>query len=329
MAETMIEVQDLTKTYGDNCALDGVSFSVPRGEVVGLLGPNGAGKTTAMRIITGYLAATRGVARVGGRDVVEEPLACRRSIGYLPEGNPLYPELRTDEALSFAASLHGLRGAAKRQAVERSIDVAGLGKFRRRLLGTMSKGEKQRVGLAQALMHDPDVLILDEPTSGLDPNQQEGMRDLIRALGAEHTVVLSTHILPEVEAVCDRALIINFGALVADGPVAEIKRRQPGGASATLAVRGDEAVLRTALHALPFVHDVQVVAVPAEAGVLDVRVRINDEETRSQLEAMASAIHRSGLGLSGLDVASASLEQIFAHLTVGADDAAPTATEES
>ena len=327
MAETMIEVQDLTKTYGANRALDGVSFAVPRGQVVGLLGPNGAGKTTAMRIITGFLAPTAGEARVAGRDVVEDPLECRQRLGYLPEGNPLYPELRLDEALLFTASLHGLRGTDRRAAVDRSIDVAGLGDLRRRLLGTMSKGQKQRVGLAQALMHDPDVLILDEPTSGLDPNQQEGMRDVIRALGTEHTVVLSTHILPEVEAVCDRALIISEGKLVADGPVDEINRREAGGARARLTVRGAETAVRAALGALPFVQDILLLEAADEAGVLDIRIRVGEDAVRPQMEAIAAAIHGAGLGLSALDVSMASLEQVFADLTLGAP--AGDATEES
>ncbi len=329
MAETMIEVEHLTKTYGAKRALDSVSFSVPRGQVVGLLGPNGAGKTTAMRIITGFLAPTHGRARVADRDVVEDPLACRARLGYLPEGNPLYPDLRVEEALRFAASLHGLTGLDRREAVDRSMMVAGLTAFRRRLLGTMSKGEKQRVGLAQALMHDPDVLILDEPTSGLDPNQQEGMRELIRDLGAEHTVVLSTHILPEVEAVCDRALIINRGELVADGPVEDIKRRQAGGTRAKLVVRAAETALRDVLEALPFVADVTVETVPGESDVLAAQVQLHDADLRPQLETLAAAVHGAGLGLSGLEVETASLEQIFAHLTLGEDGASGSTTEES
>jgi len=211
MVSAMIEVQDLSKSFGSVRALGGVSFTIPRGQVVGLLGPNGAGKTTSMRILTGYLAPTTGTALIDGQDVVEEPIACQRRIGYLPEGNPLYSDLRIMEALNFSAKMHGIPGPSRRAAILETVQAAGLSGMEHRLIGTISKGFRQRVGLAQALLHKPDILILDEPTSGLDPNQQEEMRTLIRDLGREHTVILSTHILPEVEAVCDRVLIIDAG----------------------------------------------------------------------------------------------------------------------
>jgi len=320
MAQTMIEVQDLTKHFGPVQALRGVSFSVPRGQVVGLLGPNGAGKTTAMRVITGYLAPTGGTAKVDGLDVVEDPLACRRRIGYLPEGNPLYTDLRIGEALRFAARLHGMRGPEVDEAVASSLDLAGLEGTERRLVGNMSKGYRQRVGLAAALLHRPDILILDEPTSGLDPNQQEEMRSLIRQLGEERTVMLSTHILPEVEAVCDRALIISNGRLVEDGTVEEIRRKATAGPTAVLVLRGAEQAVHDAFSGLDFVSGVETEPL-ADDGTLRARVRLVGEDVeREQLEDLAAAAHARGLRLSELTRETATLEQIFADLTVGDDD---------
>lgn len=318
MTEIMIEVEGLSKDYGAVKALCGVSFSVPRGQVVGLLGPNGAGKTTAMRILTGFVAPTDGQARVAGLDVVEDTPAARRQIGYLPEGNPLYHDLRVEEALEFTASLHGLKGKARKDAAKRSSETAGLTGMSRRLVGTLSKGLKQRVGLAQALMHEPDVLVLDEPTSGLDPNQQEDMRGLIRTLGAERTVILSTHILPEVEAVCDRALIINEGRLVADGTVNDIKRQQSEGARAHLVVRGTESGIEEALGGAE--RELRIEPAAAEGGLFHVRTTLRDKDERAELEQLAQAIAGAGLGLSHLEAERASLEQIFAHLTLDAHD---------
>lgn len=320
MAQTMIEVKDLTKQFGSVQALRGVSFSVPRGQVIGLLGPNGAGKTTAMRLITGYLAPTGGTVLVDGRDVVEDPLACCRRIGYLPEGNPLYTDLTIRETLRFAARMRGLVGSDRDEAVEESIIVAGLEHMERRLIGTLSRGFRQRVGLAQALLHKPDILILDEPTSGLDPNQQEEMRGLIRRLGEEHTVMLSTHILPEVEAVCDRAMIIHLGRLVADGTVAEIKRRATGGPAVGLVLRGGEDAVRTAFEPVDFVREVHVESVPGEDGVLRVRVGLEGSLDRSHMEALAAIVSERGLGLSELRPETATLEQIFAELTADEDE---------
>jgi gliding motility-associated transport system ATP-binding protein len=320
MADTMIEVEDLRKHYGAIEALRGVSFTVPRGQVVGLLGPNGAGKSTAMRILTGYIAPTAGEARVDGHDVVEESMACRRRIGYLPEGNPLYLDLRLEEALHFAARMHGLRGAAGERAVKRSIDLAGLQGREHQLLGTLSKGYRQRAGLAQALLHDPSVLILDEPTSGLDPNQQEEMRTLIRTLGSDHTVILSTHILPEVEAVCDRVLIISEGRLCSDGTVEEIKTSSSSSPVAVVVVRGEAPRVREAIGGLDFVEEVNLEDVAGEMGVTRARVKLAGLGERAQLEALASAAHTAGLPLSELALETVSLGQIFAELTMGDEE---------
>jgi ABC-2 type transport system ATP-binding protein len=319
MANTMIEVQDLTKHFGAVQALRGVSFAVPHGQVVGLLGPNGAGKTTAMRIITGYLAPTAGAALIDGQDVVEAPISCRRRVGYLPEGNPLYTDLRVVEALDFTARMHEIPGSKRRSAVKESIRTAGLLGRERSLIGTLSKGYRQRVGLAQALLHEPDVLILDEPTSGLDPNQQEDMRGLIRRLGEEHTVILSTHILPEVEATCGRVMIIDKGRLAADGTVAEI-RRQAGSQSAVLiVVRGSSDDAVAAVSALDDVTSAKASPVEGEGAVHRLWVGVAGQADRGLLEQIARTLFERGLHISELVAETASLERVFADLTVGAD----------
>ncbi len=311
----MIEVRDLTKRYGAVEALRGVSFSVDRGKVIGLLGPNGAGKSTAMRIITGYLAPTSGSATVDGQEVIEDPVACQRKIGYLPEGNPLYLELRLDEALKFSASMHGLRGDARKSAIGDAVEAAGLTGMERRTIGTFSKGFRQRVGLAQALLHRPPILILDEPTSGLDPNQVEGMRALIRSLGEERTVVLSTHILPEVEAVCDGALIINDGELVAEGTVDEIKTQAAGGVTVHATVRANVEAARSAFASLPAVAGLDVYPSTKDTGLVDVHLNVNEAPDAALMESIAAAAFENHLPLSALGARRASLEQIFAELT--------------
>jgi ABC-2 type transport system ATP-binding protein len=219
----MIHVSHLTKYYGDYVAIRDVSFDVEQGQVVGFLGPNGAGKSTTMRILAGYLTATSGRATVAGLDVFWDPVGVRRKIGYLPESCPLYPEMRVVEYLTYRGGIKGLHGRACRLAVERVVERCWLGDVRRQLIGTLSKGYRQRVGLADAILHDPPVLILDEPTAGLDPSQIRETRGLIRDLGERHTVLLSTHILSEVEMTCDRAIIINRGRVAAAGRLDELR----------------------------------------------------------------------------------------------------------
>jgi len=310
----MIEVTDLTKRYGTLTAVRGVSFSVPKGQVVGFLGPNGAGKTTTMKILTGYLAPTSGSAYVAGMDVTADPLPVLKRVGYLPAGNPLYGELRVEESLAFAAEMHGLRGAERDAAVDRSIEAVGLGDRRRQTNGTLSTGYRQRVGLAQALLHEPDVLILDEPTSGLDPNQQQDMRQLIRDLGRERTVILSTHILPEVEAVCDRALIIHRGVLVADGRVDEIRASRRS--SVSLVLRASLEAARTGFVGLEGVEAVEVAAADGAPGY--VSVRLVGSADRDLCERAAARAIQHGFGLVRLSPETASLEEIFAELTSAA-----------
>ncbi len=212
-----IEIKNITKIYGDQRAVDDISFSVKKGEIVGFLGPNGAGKTTTMKIITSYIPATSGDAMVCEHNVVEEPEIVRRKIGYLPEHNPLYKDMYVKEYLSFVAGLHKVQNRSAK--IKELIDLTGLGREQHKKIGSLSKGFRQRVGLAQAIIHDPEVLILDEPTTGLDPNQLLEIRTLIRNLGKEKTVIFSSHIMQEVQALCDRVLIINKGRLVADDSI--------------------------------------------------------------------------------------------------------------
>ena len=216
-----IEVSQLTRMYGEQKAVDDISFSLNKGEIVGFLGPNGAGKSTTMKIITGYIRPDRGTAVVSGINVQQDPLSAKRKIGYLPESNPLYYDMYVQEYLGFVADVHGI--SRKKERVDNIINTVGLTPEKRKRTGQLSKGYKQRVGLAAALLHDPEVLVLDEPTTGLDPNQIIEIRDLIRSLGKNKTVLFSTHILQEVEAICDRVIIINKGKLVADSTLHELK----------------------------------------------------------------------------------------------------------
>ena len=227
----MIEANGLSKRYGDVVAVDDVSFSVGKGEVIGFLGPNGAGKTTTMRMLTGFVPPTDGSASVGGHDIFEDPLAARRSVGYLPETPPLYPEMSVRGYLDYVARIKDVPRRRRREQVDRALVRCGLDEVGSRVIGTLSKGFRQRVGLAQAIVHDPAVLILDEPTVGLDPLQVREIRGLIAELvapeqgAAQHTVVLSTHILPEVEAICRRVILIHEGRKVLDAPLAELTAR--------------------------------------------------------------------------------------------------------
>jgi len=221
----VIRVSNLTKYYGDYAAVRNVCFEVPKGRIVGFLGPNGAGKSTTMRILAGYLTASSGKAVLDGIDVFWDPVGVRRKIGYMPENCPLYPEMRVQEYLGFRAGIKGLHGKERRQRVEYVMGRCWLTDVRRQLVGTLSKGYRQRVGLADVLLHNPPILILDEPTAGLDPTQIRASRELIRELGAEHTILLSTHILSEVEIVCQEVIIINQGQVAAAGQLDELRQQ--------------------------------------------------------------------------------------------------------
>jgi len=250
-----IKVSQLTKTYGRQKALDQVSFEVNPGEILGFVGPNGAGKTTTMKILTGYIGATSGTAHVNGKNVERSSFEIRKEIGYLPEHNPLYPEMYVKEYLNYVAGLYGLDKTAGIR-IDDIINQTGLEKEKKKTIGALSKGYRQRVGLAQAILHDPDVLILDEPTSGLDPNQIVEIRSLISSLGKEKTVMLSTHLMQEVEAICDRIIIIKQGEIVADDKVGEIRTNQEENKQ-TILVEFDKPMDQEALEQIEGVNKVK------------------------------------------------------------------------
>src|SRR5579864_8186569 len=239
----MITVKDLTKRYARTVAVDGISFEVAKGQIVGFLGPNGAGKTTTMRMLTCFLPPSSGTASVAGFDVLEKPLEVKRRIGYLPETPPIYPEMETTEYLEFVGKLKGLSGSELQKRIEYVSERCAIADVKNKLLGKLSKGYRQRVGLAQAIIHNPDVLILDEPTAGLDPKQINETRDLIKSLGGSHTIILSTHILPEVEQTCEQVIIINKGKLVATDSVHNLQNRARGAESVLVEVEARDGAL--------------------------------------------------------------------------------------
>jgi len=304
----MIAVSTLGRSYGGFVALSDVSFEVGKGEVVGFLGPNGAGKTTTMRILTTFLPATEGEAKVAGFDVEEEPFEVKRRVGYLPESPPLYPELTVGDYLAFVAELRGFLGAERFSRVGRVMERVGLAGWDRRILSSLSKGYRQRVGLAQALLHDPPVLILDEPTSGLDPAQVAGIRDLVRSLAGDHTVILSTHILSEVEAICPRALVIARGRLVAQGTVGELRDRAAGGPWTYVELDGVDA---KDLGGWPGVDRVEPLGVDGRWRAFRVRAAV---DPRPALAARAAAL---GVELRALELRRPSLEEAFIDLVGG------------
>ncbi len=302
-----ITVSNLTKIYGTQRAVDDVSFEARPGEVLGFLGPNGAGKTTTMKIITGYLPASEGSVTVAGHHVAEDSLAARRNIGYLPEHNPLYLDMYVREYLAYAGRLHKMSGKPLTARIEELIDLTGLEREQHKQIGTLSKGYRQRVGLAQALLHDPPVLLLDEPTSGLDPNQLAEIRELIRQLGREKTVVFSTHIMQEVQAVCDRVLIINQGKLVADDPIERLRERLSDAPTLVIELAG-KGVTAERLEA------VAGVARAAELGGGRFRItaRPGAEDIRADLFAFAVA-HK--LVLLEMRREEGGVEEVFRQLT--------------
>jgi ABC-2 type transport system ATP-binding protein len=303
----MIAVQNLTKTYGTYQALRDVTFDVKKGEVLGFLGPNGAGKTTTMRIITGYMPATTGNARVAGFDVFEDSMESRKRIGYLPESVPLYTEMSVWDYLDFAARLRGVKN--RDAAVDRAMELTNLGERANTLIGKLSKGYRQRVGIAQAIVHNPDVLILDEPTIGLDPRQIIDIRNLIKSLAGEHTVVLSTHILPEVSQTCTRVLIIAEGKIVAEDTPERLTSRVRGAEHIHLQVVKPEADTAKELEKILGVLSVR--ANETEPGVYEIETNLGTDR-RADIASMA--VNR-GWGLLELRPVSMSLEEVFLKLT--------------
>jgi gliding motility-associated transport system ATP-binding protein len=307
----MIEVENLTKRYGRHTAVDGISFKVMKGEILGFLGPNGAGKTTTMRILTCYLPPTEGRASVAGYDVFEQPLEVKRRVGYTPESPPVYPDLDVLEFLEFCARIKGVPAASRAQRIDDAMQKTRLGDVRRHLIGRLSKGYRQRVGLAQAILSNPDVLILDEPTAGLDPKQIIETRELIRGLGGEHTIILSTHILPEVSMVCGRVVIINRGRVVAEDTPENLTHRLRGAASLRLEARGEPAAMLEAVRA---VRGVAAVRPRGEAGGV-VALEVDPEPGTDVRPELARAVVGRGFDLLALQQVGMSLEDIFLHLT--------------
>ena len=327
----MITVKDLTKRYARTIAVDQISFEVARGQIVGFLGPNGAGKTTTMRMLTCFLPASAGSATVAGFDVLEKPLEVKKRIGYLPETPPIYPEMETAEYLKFVGQLKGLSGADLRKRIDYVCERCAVADVKTKLLGKLSKGYRQRVGLAQAIIHNPEVLILDEPTAGLDPKQINETRDLIKDLAGEHTIVLSTHILPEVEQTCEQVIIINRGKLVATDSVRNLQARARGAESVIVEIAGRSGKLELPIvqHKLEQVPGVRRVLCTQE---IDNRIFFEVESQKGRLVRgeLARAVVESGWDLNELRPSAVSLEEIFLQLTgseVPAEEQKASATE--
>jgi len=327
----MISAKDLTKRYARTTAVDQISFEVVKGQIVGFLGPNGPGKTTTMRMLTCFLPPSAGTAQVAGFDVLEQPLEVKKRIGYLPETPPIYPEMETAEYLKFVGKLKGLSGAKLQKRVDYVSERCAIGDVKKKLLGKLSKGYRQRVGLAQAIIHNPDVLILDEPTSGLDPKQINETRELIKDLAGEHTIILSTHILPEVEQTCEQVIIINKGKLVATDSVKNLQARARGAESVVVEVAGRAGTLDAAIvqHKLEQVAGVSRVLCKQQ---IDSRAvfEVESQKGRFVRGDLARTVVESGWDLNELRPSAMSLEEIFLQLTaseVSAQDEEPVLQE--
>lgn len=311
--ETMIEVKDLTKAYGSIKALDGVTFEVHRGEVLGFLGPNGAGKTTTMKILTCFIAPTSGSASVAGLDIFKNPLEVRRRVGYLPENAPLYPDMRVTEYLDFVGEVRSMTRADRTRAIDRVISECGLEEVLDQEIRTLSKGYRQRAGLAQAMIHDPQILVLDEPTSGLDPNQIAEIRQLIRNIGKERTVILSTHHLAEVQATAGRVLIVHRGRLVADGTPQELERKR-GGAVYDVSLKSEGELAKEARAAIGALEGVKEVEVVSDSDG-EVKLLVRGKGDRDLREDIFKAAVDRGWVMLGLAMSQVDLEGIFRSLT--------------
>jgi ABC-2 type transport system ATP-binding protein len=319
----MITVKELTKRYARNTAVDHISFEIQKGQIVGFLGPNGAGKTTTMRMLTCFMPPTAGTATVAGFDVLEEPMEVKKRIGYLPETPPLYPEMRTGEYLEFVGRLKGLSKSELSKRVDYVCERCSVADVREKLISKLSKGYRQRVGLAQAIIHNPDVLILDEPTAGLDPKQINETRDLIKSLAGDHTIILSTHILPEVEQTCEQVIIIAKGKVIATDSVSNLQNRARGVESVLLEVAGrngevDPAVVQTRLEKITGVSKVHFKEKRQRRNIFEIE-SVKDKLVRGDL---ARAVVEAGWDLNELRSSAMSLEEVFLQLT-GDHAAAP------
>jgi ABC-2 type transport system ATP-binding protein len=321
----MITVKNLTKRYARTIAVDHISFEVQKGQIVGFLGPNGAGKTTTMRILTCFLPPSEGSANVAGFDVLEQPMEVKKRIGYLPETPPLYPEMEVGEYLTFVGNLKGMRGPSLAVRVGEVCERCAVADVRKKLIGKLSKGYRQRVGLAQAIIHNPEVLILDEPTAGLDPKQIIETRDLIHSLAGDHTIILSTHILPEVEHICQQVIIINKGKVVATDSVQNLQDRARGAESVVLEIEGrdgalDDKIIQQRLEMVSGVSRVLFKELRGNRSLFEVE-SLKDRFIRGDL---ARAVVEAGWNLNELRPSAMSLEEVFLQLT-GAEKIEPAA----
>ena len=309
----MIKVENLVKVFGPKRAVDGISFSVERGEVLGFLGPNGAGKSTTMRMITGFITPTEGRVTVGGHDIVDKPIEAKRLIGYLPENAPAYVDMTVNGFLNFTAEIRGLRGDAKKKAVSRAVEMCFLESVLHQSIDTLSKGYRHRTCFAQSIIHDPDVLILDEPTDGLDPNQKHEVRQLIRRMGEKKAIIFSTHILEEVDAVCSRAIIIDRGRIVANGTPAQLRQKSELAGAVTLRVSGvNAAALNQKLKQLPTVKRTAILR--EEATSVTARVFPNGNINGALAQSIADAAQ--GWRIEELHTEEGRLDEVFRSITM-------------
>ncbi len=319
----MINAENLTKFYGDRAAVRDMTFEVEKGEIVGLLGPNGAGKTTTMRMLTGYLPADGGRAIVAGYNVADKPMEVRKRLGYLPETVPLYTEMPVDTYLDFTAKIRGVPANGRRRRIEEVMELCRIADVKHKIIGKLSRGYRQRVGLAQAIVHNPQVIILDEPTVGLDPRQIIEIRKVIRDLSGNHSMILSTHILPEVSALCDRVVIVNRGRVLVEDTLANLERRGEQGERLRVEVRGPAEEVENFLRTWPGVLQVEATVVQLGTSVAADQVMAPSDTPRFDVklqpgndvrEALAGAIFRQGWGLLELRTVAPSLEEIFVQL---------------
>lgn len=308
----MIQVEHLTRRYGSQIAVKDLSFTVPTGQICGLLGPNGAGKTTTMNVLTGYLSASEGRVIISGHDILEEPMEARRQLGYLPEQPPLYPEMTVEEYLRFVAELRRVPRAQRAEQVRKAMNRVAAADMAHRLIRNLSKGYRQRVGLAAALLGDPEVLILDEPTVGLDPAQMIEFRALIRQLGRKHTVILSSHILSEVSAVCDQVLILSHGQLMAQGTPDQLAEQLAGRTRLRVLVLGEA---ETAARAVRDLEGVQEVRAEEETGRTRLEITLTTGADQKQQAAVSLALAAAGCAVLQMETEALSLEEVFLQLT--------------
>jgi ABC-2 type transport system ATP-binding protein len=317
----LIEADRLAKSFGALKAVDGISLEVPRGQVLGFLGPNGAGKSTTMRLITGFLEPDAGRARIAGFDVQEQAKQAKQRLGYLPEGAPLYAEMTPKAFLAFVAELRGLQGADLASAIAKAVERTGLKPVLDQTIETLSKGYKRRVGIAQAILHEPEVLIMDEPTDGLDPNQKHQVRELIAEMAREKAIIVSTHILEEVEAVCTRAVVINKGRIVADGTAEDLMRLVPYHGAVTVRVAGDKAeAVRGALSAVAGIKEIETISGPNG----QLQLRAIPKNGAGIVTDVASAIRQKALAVDEIFVERGKLDDVFRQITTSDLDSGST-----